>query len=133
MVTRTEGKYAKTDFDFSTARSVIRGVYIIFMVLVVLGALGGFLLIASGADGAAASGITTLVSALVCGLLLHVGYSFLIGFFEPIKHAREIRNELVTLRVKSGTATSATVASAQPTANAGETRYDAATHQYVKA
>ena len=131
MVTRTEGKYAKTDFDFSTARSVVRGVYIIFMVLVVLGALGGFLLIVSGADGAA--GIATLVSALVCGLLLHIGYSFLIGFFELIKHAREIRNELVALRVKSGIATSATVASAQPTANAGETRYDAATHQYVKA
>ena len=124
--------YAKTDFNFTTAKSVIHGVYCIFMFLVLLGAIGGVVCIASGKDGASV-GLTTIVSCIVSGLLLHVGYSFLVGFFELIKHTREIRNELVALRVKSGASAPAPVSAAQPAATAGATRYDPATHQYVKA
>ena len=101
------------------------------MVLIVLGALGGLLLMMQR-DGAGA-GLATIVSCIVSGMILHVGYSFLIGFFELIKHAREIRNELAALRVKSGASTPEPVATAQPAASAGTTRYDSATHQYVKA
>lgn len=130
-LTRNDG-YAKTDFDFTTTRSVIHGVYCIFMFLVLLGAIGGIVCIASG-NGGASVGLTALVSCIVSGLLLHVGYSFLVGYFELIKHAREIRNEPVALRVKSGASAPAPVSAAQPTATAGATRYDPATHQYVKA
>lgn len=124
--------YAKTDFNFATAQSVIRGVYCILMILIVLGALGGVLGMMAGRGGASV-GLVALSSCIVSGLLLHVGYSFLVGFFELIKHAREIRNELVALRVKSGASAPAPVAATQPAATAGATRYDPATHQYVKA
>ena len=126
-----DNNYAKTDFNFSTAKSVIGGVYCILMVLIVLGALGGLLLMVQR-DGASA-GLTTIVSCIVSGMILHVAYSFLIGFFELIKHAREIRNELAALRAKSGASTPEPVAAVQPAASAGATRYDSATHQFVKA
>ena len=83
--------------------------------------------------GGAGVGLTTIVSCIVSGMILHVVHSFLIGFFELIKHAREIRNELAALRVKSGASSPAPAAAAQPAASAGATRYDSATHQYVKA
>ena len=86
-----------------------------------------------GWNGGAIVGLVTLSSCIVSGLLLPVGCSFLVGFFELIKHAREIRNELVVLRVKSGTSAPAPVSVAQPAARTGGTRYDPATHQYVKA
>lgn len=104
--------YAKTDFNFATAQSVIREVYCILMILIVLGALGGVLGMVAG-NGGVSVGLVTLSSCIVSGLLLHVGYSFLVGFFELIKHAREIRNELVALRVKSG-ASAPPVSAAQP-------------------
>ena len=126
-----DNNYAKTDFNFSTAKSVIGGVYFILMALIVLGALGGVMLMMQG--GGAGVGLTTIVSCIVSGMILHVAYSFLIGFFELIKHAREIRNELAALRAKSGASTPEPVATAQPVASAGTTRYDSATHQYVKA
>ena len=126
-----DNNYAKTDFNFSTAKSVIGSVYCILMVLIVLGALGGLLLLMQ--SGGASVGMTTIVSCIVSGMILHVAYSFLIGFFELIKHAREIRNELAALRAKSGASTPEPVAAAQPAASAGATRYDSATHQYVKA
>lgn len=126
-----DNSYAKTDFDFATAKGVIGGVYCILMVLIVLGALGGALLMTQR-DGTGV-GLTTIVSCIVSGMILHVGYSFLVGFFELIKHAREIRNELAALRAKSGASTPEPVAAAQPAASAGATRYDSATHQYVKA
>ena len=126
-----DNNYAKTDFDFSTAKGVIGGVYCILMVLIVLGALGGLLLLVQR-DGASA-GLTTIVSCIVSGMILHVAYSFLIGFFELIKHAREIRNELAALRAKSGASMPEPVAMPHPAASAGATRYDSATHQYVKA
>ena len=44
-----DNNYAKTDFNFSTAKSVIGGVYCILMVLIVLGALGGLLLLMQSA------------------------------------------------------------------------------------
>ena len=124
--------YAKTDFDFTTARSVIRGVYLVFMALIVLCGLGGFITSAGGV-GRPAVGLMTIFISLIMGLMLHVGYSFLVGFFELIKHAREIRNELAALRAKSGASAPAPVSAAQPAATAGATRYDPATHQYVKA
>ena len=126
-----DNNYAKTDFNFSTAKSVIGGVYFILMALIVLGAIGGMMLMMQG--GGAGVGLTTIVSCIVSGMILHVGYSFLIGFFELIKHAREIRNELAALRAKSGATTPEPVAVAQPAVSAGTTRYDSATHQYVKA
>ena len=126
-----DNNYAKTDFNFSTAKSVIGGVYFILMALIVLGAIGGMMLMMQG--GGAGVGLTTIVSCIVSGMILHVAYSFLIGFFELIKHAREIRNELAALRAKSGASTPEPVATAQPVAGAGTTRYDSATHQYVKA
>ena len=126
-----DNNYAKTYFNFSTAKSVIGGVYFILMALIVLGAIGGMMLMMQG--GGAGVGLTTIVSCLVSGMILHVAYSFLIGFFELIKHAREIRNELAALRAKSGATTPEPVAAAQPAANVGATRYDSATHQYVKA
>lgn len=126
-----DNNYAKTDFNFSTAKSVIGGVYFILMALIVLGAIGGMMLMMQG--GGAGVGLTTIVSCIVSGMILHVGYSFLIGFFELIKHAREIRNELAALRAKSGATTPEPVAAARPAASVGATRYDSATHQYVKA
>ena len=103
--------YAKTDFNFTTARSVIRGVYLVFMALIVLGALAGLVLLPVGKGGVAV-GLSTICSCIVSGLMLHVGYSFLVGFFELIKHAREIRNELAALRVKSGASAPASVSAA---------------------
>lgn len=127
-----DNNYAKTDFDFATAQSVIRGVYLIFMILIVLGAIGGIVTIMAGRGGVSV-GLATLASCVVSGLLLHVGYSFLIGFFELIKHAREIRNELVAMRVKSGASAPDPVSKLQPSTSTGTARYDAATHQYVRA
>ena len=127
-----DNNYSKTDFNFSTAKSVIRGVYFILLVLLVLGALGGVLGMMAG-KGGASCGLAVLSSCIIFGLLLHVSYSFLIGFFELIKHAREIRNELAALRAKTGASTPEPVATAQPAVSAGVTRYDSATHQYVKA
>lgn len=130
-LTRSDG-YEKTDFDFTTARSVIRGVYLVFMVLIVLCGLGGFIA-AAGGVGRPSVGLMTIFISLIVGLILHVGYSFLVGFFELIKHAREIRNELAALRIKSDASAPAPVTSAQSVASSGTTRYDSATHQYVKA
>lgn len=126
-----DNNYAKTDFNFSTARGVIGGVYCILMVLIVIGALGGVMLMMQ--RGGASVGLATIVSCVVSGLVLDVANSFLIGFFELIKHAREIRNELAALRAKSGASTPVSVEAGQPAASAGATRYDSATHQYVKA
>ena len=126
-----DNNYAKTDFNFSTAKSVIGGVYFILMALIVLGAIGGMMLMMQG--GGAGVGLMTIVSCIVSGMILHVAYSFLIGFFELIKHAREIRNELAAFRAKSGASTPEPVATAQSATSAGTTRYDSATHQYVKA
>ena len=126
-----DNNYAKTDFNFSTAKSVIGGVYFILMALIVLGAIGGMMLMMQG--GGAGVGLTTIVSCIVSGMILHVAYSFLIGFFELIKHAREIRNEVAALRAKSGASTPEPIAAAQPVTSAGTTRYDSAKHQYVKA
>lgn len=126
-----DNNYAKTDFNFSTAKSVIGGVRILLVCIVAIGALGGIGLMMQK-DGLA-DGLVTMLSCTIAFLLIHVGYSFMIGFFELIKHAREIRNELAALRAKSGASTPEPVAAAQPAANVGATRYDSATHQYVKA
>ena len=126
-----ETNYQKTDFNFETARSVIGGVRFVLALLAALGTIVGIGLMLQK-DGVAA-GLVTTVACAIASLLILVGYFFLIGFFELIKHAREIRNELAALRAKSGASTPVPIEAGQPAASAGATRYDSATHQYVKA
>ena len=115
-LTRKNG-YEKTDFNFATARSVIRVVYLIIMALIVISVVVSVVDLVIGRPHV---GFAMLLPCVVLGLLLHVGYSFLIGFFELIKHVREVRNELVELRMKSDVQAPAPVGDAQSAAGHDE-------------
>jgi len=91
--------YAQTDFNFKIALSVLRIAYYILLVLVVLTTLGMAICLTNETSPLISLPIALPICVIGC-LLVHLFYSFLVGFFELVKHAREIRNELVAIRMK---------------------------------
>lgn len=121
-------EYAKSDIDFSRARSVLRGVYIAVQIILIL-SLFGMTITAIHENGLAMS-MSVVLMLVIMPFLAHLIYSFYVGFFEIVRHLREIRDELVASRTRTGA-----IAQTPPQAvqtDAAPLRYDAKTHQYVK-
>ena len=125
MQNRQVNEYAKSDFDFSRAKSVLRGAYLLALIILVLALLSPAIAEVRGGEG-----MSAVLMLIFMPFLFHVGYSFMVGFFEIVRHLREIRNELVALRLKAVLTQQPPVQPSQ--AGASSLRYDSATHQYVK-
>ena len=125
--------YQKRDYDFSTTRGILGFFYTVSEV--VLG--GGMIITALHLFSHFNIPELMVVLGLILVMLsIYVTYSFYIGFLELIKHSREIRDELVSMKSQmSKTREDPTVSplpkSEMPTSPAGM-RYDPITHDYVK-
>lgn len=121
-------EYEKTDFNFSRAKSVLRGVYIATQAVAILQLVG--LTITAVHERGVAVAMPFVLMLVLAPFLIHLSYSFMIGFFEIIRHLREIRNELVSARTKTSAASQ--TFGQLPPPNNSSLRYDSATHQYIK-
>lgn len=121
-------RYLETDIDFSMARSVIRGVYFTLETISLVGGLIACCLVIPGWGK---------VVAILCGLMnmlfVHLFYCFAIGFFELIKNVRQVRDELAQTHQRTMASSDNPVEHwLSGSTPSSKTRYDAATHQYVK-
>lgn len=125
---RLTNEYEKADIDFSRAKSVLRGVYLATQAIAILQLVG--LTITAIHESGVAVAMPFVFMLVLAPFLIHLSYSFMIGFFEIIRHLREIRNEMASARKRAGI--SLQTFGQSPQSDNSSLRYDSATHQYIK-
>ena len=121
-------EYEKADIDFSRAKSVLRGVYLATQAIAILQIIG--LTITAVHERGVAVAMPFVLMLVLAPFLIHLSYSFMIGFFEIIRHLREIRNEMASARKRAGI--SSQTFGQPPQSDNSSLRYDSATHQYIR-